>query len=725
MIKSSVRFILKRLFNVKVEGIENLEKAGDRVLIVANHLSFLDALLLAIFIPHKLMFAINTQIAQLWWMKPILWMIDSFRMDPTNPMAAKAMIRKIKAGNTCVIFPEGRITVTGSLMKIYEGPGMIADKSNAQIVPIRIDGAQYSVFSRLKGKARLRWFPNITLHILEPRQFDIPDEARGRKRRNISGQALYDLMRNMIFESSNYKQPLFASLIDAQKTHGPKHVIAEDPMRKPITYRQLITRSFALGKVLSKHTQTQEYVGVLLPNSVGTLVTFFALQAYNRVPAMLNFSAGVSSLVSASQTAELEHVITSRRFIEMGKLDAVISAFEERGIKILYLEDCANEVSFTSKLKSLAASYFPQWAWQHNSPLRTPEAPAVVLFTSGSEGLPKGVVLNHRNLQANRAQLAASIDFSPTDTVFNALPVFHSFGLTGGTLLPVLNGVRTFFYPSPLHFRIIPEIIYDTNATILFGTDTFLSGYARFAHPYDFYSLRYVFAGAEKLKDETRKLWSEKYGLRIFEGYGATETSPVISANSPMLNRAGSVGKIVPGITWRLEDIPGIDAGQRLFVKGPNIMHGYLLPDNPGKLIPPEDGWYDTGDIVRIDEDGYLHICGRAKRFAKIAGEMVSLTAVESFVSAAWPEHNHAVVSIPDAKKGEQLVLLTTCATAHRSELVTYAQKNGISELSLPRQVIIENEIPLLGTGKTDYVGVQEVVDNKILQKKSAAAAAA
>ena len=341
---------------------------------------------------------------------------------------------------------------------------------------------------------------------------------------------------------------------------------------------------------------------------------------------------------------------------------------------------------------------------------QTPDDPAVVLFTSGSEGVPKGVVLSHKNIQSNRYQLASRVDFGPTDIVFNALPIFHSFGLTGGTLLPLLSGIRTFFYPSPLHYRIVPELIYEANATIMFGTDTFLSGYARFANSYDFYSIRYVFAGAEKLKEETRKLWSEKYGVRIFEGYGATETSPVLSTNTPMHNKPGTVGRLLPGIQYKLEDVPGIEDGGKLIVSGPNIMKGYLLADNPGVLVAPENCIYDTDDIVDFDEEGYVTIKGRAKRFAKIVGEMISLTAVETYLAELWPDQQHAVVSIPDSKKGEALVLVTDYTNAKREDISAYTKEHGIGEFSVPKNIKIVDAIPLLGTGKTDYVGVKDLV---------------
>lgn len=713
MLKIFLRFLLKILYRFEVKGIENFDAAGDRVLIVANHLSFLDPVVVVAALPEKPMFAVNSFIAKQWFVKPFLSLVTAFPLDPTNPMAVKAMIGEIKKNRKCVIFPEGRITVTGSLMKIYEGPGMIADKSGAKILPVRIEGAQYTPFSRLKGKVRVQWFPKITLTFLKPRTFEIAPELKGRKRRHFSGVKLYDLMSEMLFETSNYNQPIFQALLEQIKIHGRKHIIAEDVMRKPITYGEFITRCFVLGKKISENTNEGEYVGIMLPNMIGSAAVFFGMQSIKRIPAMLNFTSGAQNMISACKAANIKTVYTSKLFIEKSKLGEVVESLKATGIHFLYLEDIAEKISMFDKVRGLFLSLFPEFGYSDNA--KTHEDAAVVLFTSGSEGTPKGVVLSHQNIQANRYQLGSRIDFGPTDKIFNALPIFHSFGLTGGMLLPILSGIKTFFYPSPLHYRIVPELVYDTNSTIMFGTDTFLAGYARYANSYDFYSIRYVFAGAEKLKEETRKKWSEKYGVRIFEAYGATETAPAISSNTPMYNKPGTVGKLLPGIEYELEPVPGIQDGGRLIVKGLNVMKGYLFSKNPGVLEKPKDHQYDTGDIVSLDEEGYVVIQGRAKRFAKIAGEMVSLTAVENYLLLLWPGFQHAVIAIEDSKKGEALVLFTNYKTATRQDISTYARENGHTELSVPKNIQIVNALPVLGTGKVDYVGLKKMISENIV----------
>jgi acyl-[acyl-carrier-protein]-phospholipid O-acyltransferase/long-chain-fatty-acid--[acyl-carrier-protein] ligase len=715
ILKNSIRWIVTRLYKVNVKGMEHYPATEERVIVVANHTSFLDAILLYAFLPVKLTFAVNTFISQGWYLKILSRLVHLFPMDPTNPLSIRALIKKVESGGHVVIFPEGRITVTGSLMKVYQGPGLVAEKTNALVVPVCIEGAQYTPFSRLKGRVRRRWFPEVTLTIMPSRQLEVDDQLTSREKREKAGKLLSKIMTETVFHASPRETTLTQRLLDAAHVHGGSKVVMEDINRRPLTFQQFITKSVVLGKALSRFTEQGEHVGVLLPGSMATVVAFFGLQHYRRTPAMLNFTVGSQGMISACETAQVKTVVTSRAFIEKGKLEDVIEKLSSK-VTVCYLEDIAKKISLPDKLIGLVQSrsefLLKRLPWR-----KTQSAdPSVVLFTSGSEGTPKGVVLSHANLLSNIQQLASRIDFSATDIALTALPMFHSFGLTGGTLMPLLAGMKTFYYPSPLHYRIVPELAYDIGATIMFGTNTFLAGYAKAAHPYDFYSIRYVFAGAEKLRDEVRRVWEDKFGVRIFEGYGATETSPALSANDPMGNRPGTVGRLLPGIEYHLEQIPNLNEGARLHVRGPNIMLGYLLHDNPGVLVPPSssqgDGWYDTGDIVEIDEDDFVTICGRAKRFAKIAGEMVSLTSVESLASKVWPDALHAAVSIPDERKGEQIILLTDQSDAQRSSLMTQAKQDGVGEICVPRTVMSVNSIPVLGTGKVDYTSAQKLVED-------------
>lgn len=709
LILSLFRGLFNALYRVKITGLEHYRAAGDRVVIVANHTSFLDAILLAAFLPDKLSFAVNTSIANQWWVKIFLCLADTFTLDATNPMALKSLIEFVRQNKRCVIFPEGRITMTGALMKIYEGPGLIADRAQAPLLPIHIEGAQFTLFSRLRGVVRRQWFPKITIRIFPPETLNIAAEYRGRTRRQKMSLQLYDVMRDMSFKCCDTQKTLFQSLLEVRATHGKHHSMIEDTAREPLAYHRFFKHCFILGHKIAKTSDDRETIGLLLPNATSTAIAFFALQAYGRVPAMLNYSSGSHNVASACSSAKIRQVYSSRRFVTLAKLDEMLTALNDIGVKIIYLEDLREQLSIHDKLIGLLYAKSPALAyrWLNTQAQRSADHTAVILFTSGSEGTPKGVVLSHHNIQANRFQLSTCIDFNSKDIVFNALPVFHSFGLTGGMLLPMLTGMKVFFYPSPLHYRIVPELVYDINATIVFGTDTFLAGYAKYAHPYDFYSVRYVFAGAEKLRHETRQTWQHKFGVRLFEGYGATEMAPAIAINTPLHNRVGTVGRLLPGLSYQLVAVPGIEKGALLRLQGPNVMQGYLNAAQPGVLITPEDNWYDTGDIVSIDDEGFVSIEGRVKRFAKIAGEMVSLPMVEHYLHQLWPTYQHAVIAVPDVKKGEQLVLITTNPDANREALVAYAKTHGITELAIPKSVVIRSSLLLLGSGKIDYNGLK------------------
>ncbi|MCH9806793.1 MAG: AMP-binding protein [Alphaproteobacteria bacterium] len=511
----------------------------------------------------------------------------------------------------------------------------------------------------------------------------------------------------MSFKPGSSNRTVFEALLDARGRHGGGKLVIEDADRQKLTYDRLLLGSLVLGAKLTKGTRKGETIGVLLPNVAGLAVTFFALNAYGRVPALLNFTAGQRNIVSAAKTALLHTVVTSRRFVDAAKLESVVAALEKtqiasgKSVRIIYLEDVRTSIGTFEKAVGFARSKYARQF--HRRQGMHAGSPAVVLFTSGTEGLPKGVVLTNQNLVANSQQMFEHADgaLSASDIVFNPLPMFHSFGLTAGTIMPLLNGMHVCLYPTPLHYRQIPKLIGEKKATVLFATDTFLVGYARAAEGDDLASMRFVVAGAERVKERTRKLW-DAIGTEVLEGYGATECAPVIACNLPGCNRVGTVGRMLPGLDVALEPVEGIATGGRLKVRGPNVMAGYVLAERPGVVAPPDGGWHDTGDIVDVDKEGFITIKGRAKRFAKIGGEMVSLAAVETLAADAWPEGQHVVVNLPDSRKGEQLILVTDTAGADKDVLIEQARASGFPELWVPKYILVVNAIPVMGSGKVD-----------------------
>jgi acyl-[acyl-carrier-protein]-phospholipid O-acyltransferase/long-chain-fatty-acid--[acyl-carrier-protein] ligase len=682
---------------------------AQRVLVIANHESLLDGVLLGLFLPINPVFVVHTGVVKSPLFRLILSQVNYLAVDPTSPMAMKKVVRLLEAGQPVIIFPEGRITVTGSLMKVYDGPAFVAARTGASIVPVRIDGGARSYFSRVSGKIPRRLFPRLTLSIQPATTIPMPEAAISRERRRKAGEAMRRIMQHMLF-ASRPKQTIFDAFLDAVEIYGRRRRLVEDLRQIEFSYGYLLKTSLALGRLCTRFSNEDETMGVLLPNLATTLSLVLGMQAMRRVPAMINYTAGSDGMQSACVAASIRTVITSREFLERANLTVQVESLS--GVRLVYLEDLWSTFGLVDRMWLLG---FALW-WPRAVASRTdPEQPALVLFTSGTEGRPKGVVLSHRAILANIAQIKAVIDFTTEDKFLNALPIFHAFGMTCGTLLPLLTGTKLFLYPSPLHYRLIPEIIYDRNCSVLFGTSTFLANYARFAHPYDFYKLRYVVAGAEKLGEDVRRTWVEKFGIRILEGYGVTETAPVLAVNTPMAFRSGTVGTLLPGIEASLVPVAGIERGGVLHIRGPNLMSGYNRYESPGVLQSAASelgpGWYSTGDVVEIDEDGFVTIKGRVKRFAKVGGEMVSLETVEKIACAASPNLSHGAVALADSQRGENIVLYTTDTKLTEEALQTAARELGSPKLAVPRKIVAVKELPLLGTGKTDYVKLKQMAE--------------
>ena len=706
MFKTLLRIVLKAVFRVKLIG-DVSTFVNPRTLVVANHESFLDGLLLGLMMPVDAVFVVHSQVANHPFMGPLLRFIPHLAVDSTSPLAIKQIVKLVETGQPVVIFPEGRITKTGSLMKVYDGAAFVAAKTGATVVPVRIDGAARSYFGRLAGVYPRKVFPKVTIAIQPRRTIPMPDLPSAKLRRRRSGELMRNILLDMLV-ATRPQRTLFEAFLDGQATFGANYKLVEDVRLQEESYGTLLKMALGLMRIMARISSPGEVIGVLTPNAAPTLGLVLALSAGKRVPALLNYTAGAEGLRAACTAANIKTIIASRAFLEKARLMPIVEQLT--GIQVHYLEDLKSTITTGDKLWVLWHLSFPKSA----ALPQTPDDPAIVLFTSGSEGKPKGVVHSHTSVLSNVAQIRAVADFTPLDKFMMALPLFHSFGLTCGVLLPLVSGCKVFLYPSPLHYRVIPEIVYDRDCTVLFGTSTFLANYGKFAHPYDFGRLRYVVAGAEKLSEDVRRLWIEKFGIRILEGYGVTECAPVVAVNVPMACRIGSVGQLMPCMEYELEAVPGIEQGGALHVKGPNVMKGYFLFDQPGVIQAPQSigpGWYSTGDIVQRDDEGFIHIRGRLKRFAKIAGEMVSLEVVEKNATNAAPGFIHAASTRPDAAKGEALVLFTTAPDLRREQLLAAAKASGSPELSVPRSIRHVEAIPLLGSGKTDYVTLKKMAE--------------
>ncbi|KQZ94272.1 2-acyl-glycerophospho-ethanolamine acyltransferase [Mesorhizobium sp. Root157] len=692
----------KLAYRIEDSRIKVARKAAAPVIYVVTHQSRIDPALMLCLLPDNTLHILDPVSARSPWLEPWRELARTIAFNAEHVFVSRRLVRVLKGkGRLAVYIPEA-VEPDVKSFRLYRALARIALQSDARIVPIFVGGARSLPFSRIEAaKAPRHWFPSLSVAVLEPVTVaemlaQTPDPA------GSSTNALFDRVAEARFSATEPNRSLFQAVRDAADRVGAGHTIVEDIVSGALSYRKLLSGSRILGSRFMRATAPGEAVGLMLPNTNGVVLSLLGLSSAGQVAAMINYTAGPASVTAAIRTAMIHTVISSRAFIEKAGLADIVEAVEAGGAKLLWLEDIRAGISVFDKA---AAALL----WRR--PLRVQEArkPAVILFTSGSEGTPKAVVLSHRNLVANAMQAEARISVSPADTLLNVLPVFHSFGLTGGTILPLVAGIKLFLYPSPLHYKIIPEIAGKIRPTVMFGTDTFLANYARNAKDGDFSSLRFVVAGAEAVKPETRRIWRERFQTEIVEGYGLTEAAPVVAVNTAIHGREGTVGRLLPAMRMRLEPVEGIAEGGSLWVSGPNLMMGYMTADRPGELQPVTGNWHDTGDIVSVDREGFITISGRAKRFAKVAGEMVSLGAVEMLVQSLWPEEHHAAVSVPDKRRGERIVLVTTAADASPEALRQYGKKAGAAELAVPADIIKVKEIPVLGSGKTDYMSARRL----------------
>lgn len=690
---AAVALAVRLLFKVRRSGA--VSGAADATLLyMARHPRWIDSLLLPLFLPQRPVVILPREEVRSRWSRWLLAAVPHLVMDVNHPATVRRVLKLLAAGRSVVLYPEGRILNSSGVMKCYPGPALVALRCAVPVVPVHL------------SYAPTRW-PLLRVHLGAESVVRVREVHSVRQRRLHATRALQQLLEETCVEARE-SHSLFEAFLQAVQREGRRTAIIEDMKETPRTYGQVLRGCLALGRWSARFTAPGENVGVLLPNLIPTVCLVLGLSANARVPAMLNYSAGTRAVRTACTAAGVRTVITSRAFVEQARLTHVIAAL--RHLRIVYLEDVAAQLHVRDKLWLLLfAMYAPRMVTARVDA----DAPAVILFTSGSEAHPKGVALSHDAILANIHQIGAVIDFTSRDRVLNALPLYHSYGFTAGMMLCLVTGVKLFLYVSPLKYRAIPEIAYRRDITYLFGTGTFLGYYAKHAHVLDFHSVRYVISGGEKLGDDIARLYLDKFGLRIFEGYGATECAPVIALSTPSCHHAGTVGRLLPGMQMRLEKLEGVEHGGVLHLNGPNVMLGYYRHEMPGVIDPPRsqfgEGWYATGDVVDILEDGVLRVVGRVKRFAKIAGEMVSLDAIEALACRASPAHRHAVVLRTESTGGETTVLFTTDPDLTRQGLTRAARESGVQDLAVARKVVCVPDLPLLGSGKTDYVTLQSL----------------
>jgi acyl-[acyl-carrier-protein]-phospholipid O-acyltransferase/long-chain-fatty-acid--[acyl-carrier-protein] ligase len=709
--KTLFRFLLRLVFRFRAYNEAALNVPGP-VLLLPNHTALIDWLFLGLCLEDDWKFVVSSVTAQTSWVhRKIMLNSRTFPIDTASPYSLKHMAEFLESGGRLVLFAEGRLTRTGSLMKLFDGTGFLLHKTRAKVITCHVRGPDRLPQKLTMNRNLKQWFPRITVHFndaLTPPKLEHVSTAQARA---TLTNWLRDQMISHRFAIEMQQEPATILAAVAERARlGPRFVVMEDATRQALTYRRLMVGVDLMARQLRPffNATPGERVGVLLPNFNATPVVLLGLWAASKVPAVLNFSTGTATMLACAQLAGLKQIITSRTFLQRAKLN--VDPFVKAGIELIYLEETRKNISDSQKFLTLLRHkiHAPRFV-----ALARPDDTAVVLFTSGSEGMPKGVELTHANLIANIRQLMVITDIQDNDRVFNALPLFHSFGLSIGTLLPLVRGIYVFIYPSPLHYRVVPTVFYDRDCTIMIGTNTFLNGYARKAHPYDFRSLRYMFAGAEKVQEATANLWARRFGVRILEGYGATECGPCVSLTTPMEAKHGAAGRLLPGIEYKLEPVEGVSEGGRLLVRGPNVMKGYLNPDANEKF-KALGGWYDTGDIASVDADRYVTILGRLKRFAKVSGEMVSLTAVEDALAGAFPKYGLrcqiAVLSRPDEDKGEMLVAVTNEKRLTLDEIRAAIKAKGLANLCVPREIKVVKEIPKLGTGKVNHRELAKIV---------------
>lgn len=703
--------VMKLLYRIRVDGRANVPLDGP-ALLVANHVSWIDALLLIATQTRRIRFVMDRTIYQTPALNPLFRLMGVIPVSTRDGVAGfkeflRATRQVLDDGYLVCIFAEGEITRHGSLNAFRPGFARIAQAANVPIIPTYIGGAWGNIFSYARN--RRLYLQRYPMHILFGQPLPPDQTAQVRT-------AVMELSVRYFEARKTERLPLAEAFINTARSNW-NHPAVNDTTGRGLTYGQLLTGSLLVKDRLKPLVQGNN-IGILLPPSVGGFTANLALTLLGKVPVNLNYTASQDAFRSALEQAEIRCVVTSKKVLE--RLPEL--PLPQR---IILLEEVMGGLGSIEKLIALlAARLAPRAVLCGSRP--APDDTATIIFSSGSTGSPKGVLLSHHNILSNIESLRAVFQPEQKDCVAAVLPLFHSLGFTGTLWLPLLSGFSSACHSNPLEATQVVKLVRNEKATILLATPTFLAAYLRKADPEDFRSLRLVVTGAEKLKTELSNAFEEKFGLRPLEGYGATELSPVISLNIPDVEiggirqkgqLAGSVGRPIPGVAVRIVDPdsrePLADGQAGLIeVAGPNLMTGYLgKPDETAKVI--RDGWYNTGDIGYLNGEGFVVITDRLARFSKIAGEMIPHGAVEERLLAALEATDPllAVTAVPDEKKGERIAVVFDQTRLNEGQVKQAIEQAELPNLWKPSLLVGTEAIPLLGSGKLDLKGLKKLAE--------------
>ncbi len=720
-----VRFALWLLthsvYRIRIVGRPNIPSSGP-ALIVANHVSMIDGLLVGACIQRFVRFLVYAPYYRKPGLHAVMRRMHAIPVEPGQKRSvAEALTRaraELEAGHVVCIFAEGAVSRTGNLLPFKRGFERVVEGLRVPIVPVYLDRVWGSIFSFERGRFFWKWPARIPYPVTVAWGQPLPPESRAFEVR----QAIMALGADALAARRTDADRLHVELVRVGRRHWGKLAVA-DSTGQALTFGRTLIGGFALARVLERAVPGEPIVGTLLPASAGAAVTNIALFYANRVPVNLNFTIGTEAIAAAVEQAGIRTILTSRRFLEKAALPEMPG--------MVYLEDLRGQVGTADKLAAIVqARLVPLGVLRRRYGRRPHEAIgtltawtgttsplATIIFSSGSTAVPKGVMLTHANLLAQVDQLAQIFPMTPADTFIGVLPLFHSFGFCGTFWFPLLRGSAVAYHPNPMDARTVGELTERYRATMLISTPTFCASYLRRCTTEQFASLRYAIVGAEKLREPIASEFREKYGIDLLEGYGSTEMAPVVAVNTPNVehggmlqvgHKPGSVGHPIPGVTVRVVDretgvVLGPGEEGLLEVKGANRMAGYLgAPERTAEVI--RNGWYSTGDIARLDEDGFVFITDRLSRFSKIGGEMVPHVKVEDAVNAILGEVCCAVTAVPDAGRGERIVVFYARADVQPLQLWERLCETSLPKIWLPKRdgIVAIEAIPTLGTGKTD-----------------------